>query len=172
MGYYVIIRGPLAVGKSTISRKLTKALKAYYISVDGRLSEYCFDDVSEDEECIPANNFIRATEMIMPDVIKKLDEGKIVIFDGCFYHKEQIDQLLRSLPEPHYAFNLRAKLRTCIERDGGRERAYGADAAVAVHNLVSRFDYGINIDTDDKTEGQVVEEILSHLPARSVANVP
>jgi adenylate kinase family enzyme len=166
LSYYVIIRGPLGVGKSTISKKLAKALKACYISIDALLHEYGLDVVSEDEECIPANNFIRATEMILPDVIGILGEGKIVILDGCFYHREQIDHLLRNLPELHYAFNLRATLRTCIERDGGRKKAYGADAAAVVHYLVSRFDYGIDIDTEDKTEGKVVKEILSHLPTR------
>jgi adenylate kinase family enzyme len=168
VGYYVIIRGPLGVGTSTIARILAKVLKAGYISIDDLLNEHGLDRVLEEEECIPATNFISVVELILPSVVRKLGEGEIVILDGCFYHEEQIDHLLRNLPEPHYAFNLRATLRTCVERDSGRGNAYGVDAATAVYNLVSRFDYGINIDTDDKTEGQVVEEILSHLPARSV----
>jgi len=167
MSYYVIIRGPLGVGKSTIARKLAEILKAGYVSIDDLLCEYGLDRVSE-EECIPADNFIRATEIILPSVVKKLGEGEIVILDGCFYHEEQIDHLVRNLPEPHYAFNLRATLRTCIERDSGRKKAYGVYAAAAVYNLVSKFDYGINIDTNDKTEEQVVGEILAHLRARSI----
>jgi len=167
MSYYVIIRGPLGVGKSTIARKLAEALKAGYVSIDDALHEYGLDRISEEEECIPVNNFLRLNEMILPSVVRKLGEGEIVILDGCFYHKEQIDHLIRNLPMPHYAFNLRATLRTCIERDSGRKKAYGADAATTVYDLVSRFDYGINIDTNDKTERQVVGEILAHLPARS-----
>jgi deoxyadenosine/deoxycytidine kinase len=34
MGYYVIIRGPLGVGKSVIAQKLAKTLKAVYIPID------------------------------------------------------------------------------------------------------------------------------------------
>lgn len=159
----------MGVGKSTIARNLAKVLKAKYISIDDLLSEYGLDRVSDEEGCIPVSNFISVVERILPSVVRKLGEGEIVILDGCFYHEEQIDHLLRNLPEPHYAFNLRATLRTCIERDSGRGKAYGVDAATAVYNLVSRFDYGININTDVKTEGQVVEEILSNLPARSVS---
>jgi len=166
MSYYIIIRGPLAVGKSTIAKKLVEILKADYIPFDDLLHEYGLDRGSEEEGCIPEKKFIKANEIILPRISRELNGGEIVIFDGCFYHKGQIDHLVRNLPEPHYAFNLRATLRTCIERDGGRKMAYGADAAVAVHYLVSRFDYGINIDTDDKTEGQVVEEILAHFPTR------
>ncbi len=34
MSFYVIIRGPLGCGKSTISKELAKKLKAKYFSVD------------------------------------------------------------------------------------------------------------------------------------------
>ena len=170
MSYYIIIRGPLGVGKSTIARKLAEILKAEYISIDGLLHKYGLDKVSEGEECIPENNYIRANELILPRVIRKLIRGEIVIFDGCFYHKGQIDHLVRNLPKPHYTFNLKATLRTCIERDSRRGKAFGADAAAAVYYLVSRFDYGIDIHTDDKTVGQVVEVILTHLPARPAGN--
>jgi len=170
MSYYIIIRGPLAVGKSTIAKKLAEILKADYMPFDDLLHEYGLDRGSEDEGCIPEKNFIRANELILPRIIKELNGGEIVILDGCFYHKGQIDHLVRNLPTPHYAFNLKATLRTCIERDGGREKAYGVDAATVVYYLVSRFDYGIDIHTDDKTVGQVVEEILAHLPTRPWGN--
>jgi len=151
---------------------LAEILKADNVSFDDLLHEYGLDKVSEEGECIPEKNFIRANEIILPNIIRKLREGKIVILDGCFYHKRHIDHLVRNLPTQHYAFNLKATLRTCIERDGGREKAYGVDAAEAVYYLVSRFDYGIDIHTDDKTVGQVVEELLAHLPTRPAGNGP
>ena len=34
MNYYIIIRGPLASGKSTISEKLAKIIKAKHFAID------------------------------------------------------------------------------------------------------------------------------------------
>ena len=34
MNYFIIIRGPLGIGKTTIAKKLKKILKAEYISMD------------------------------------------------------------------------------------------------------------------------------------------
>ena len=92
-----------------------------------------------------------------------MKKNKIVIFDGCFYFKEQIKHLEKNLPFKGYIFTLKTSLKTCIERDKNRKKVYGEDAAKAVYGLVSKFDYGINIITDKKTEKQVVEEILSYL---------
>ena len=50
--------------------------------------------------------------------------------------------------------------------DSQRERVYGVGAATAVHYLVSRFDYGVNIDTEGKTLEQVVEDIEGHLATK------
>jgi len=43
MSYYIIIRGPLAVGKSTIAKKLAEILKADYVPFDDLLHEYGLD---------------------------------------------------------------------------------------------------------------------------------
>ena len=39
MSYYIIIRGALGIGKSTIARKLSRILNAGYISIDKVLEE-------------------------------------------------------------------------------------------------------------------------------------
>ena len=52
----------------------------------------------------------------------------------------------------------------CIERDKQRKRVYGEDAARFVHMLVSKFDYGTNINTKNKTLSQTIKEILKYLP--------
>ena len=163
MSYYILIRGALGIGKSTISKKLAKILNAEYISMDEVLEKNKLDIPSKKEGCIPAKNFIKANDIILPIILKRLEEGKIVIFDGCFYHKEQIEHLKKNLPGKHYAFTLKAPLEACIERDSKRENVYGEGAATAVHNLVSRFDYGKVIDTHNKTVDQVVKKILSYI---------
>lgn len=69
MVYFIIIRGPLGIGKSTIAQKLAKPLDAQYISVDKVLEEHNLDKV-KDEKWIPAENFIKAQEIILPKVKK------------------------------------------------------------------------------------------------------
>ncbi len=166
MSYYIIIRGPLGIGKTTVAKALAQKLEGAYISIDGLLAKHGLDKAAEGEY-IPAENFVKANEMAMPDVKAHLNAGDIVIFDGNFYYKDPIEHLIQSLPGICYAFTLKAPLATCIARDSQRARVYGEGAATAVHNLVSRFDYGINIDTDGKTARQVVQDIIAHLPINS-----
>ncbi|MFA4887478.1 MAG: ATP-binding protein [Candidatus Nanoarchaeia archaeon] len=166
MSYFIIIRGPLGIGKTTISDKLAKRLKGVHISMDKILEEYGLDKVSQKEETIPLRNFLKANKLILPVAKEHLKKGTIVIFDGNFQHKEQLVGLVEKIHYPHYAFNLKASVETCIARDKGRKRSYGEDAARWLHTLVSRYEYGINIDVEKKTPDKAVKEILAHLPHR------
>jgi len=163
MCYYIIIRGPLGVGKSTIARSLAKLLRAKYVSMDLILRKHGLDKAHY-KKGIPADNFIKANKTILPEVKSKLKAGKIVIFDGCFYHKKQIEHIIKSLSVPHYIFTLKAPLKVCIARDRKRKKSYGKDAATAVHHLVSRFDHGIVINTNKKTSAQTTKKVLLYLP--------
>jgi len=164
MSYYILIRGPLGIGKSTISQELAKRLNAEYIPVDIVLEKYGLDKVDKDAECIPAQNFNKAIEKILPAIKEKLANGQIAIFDACFYHKETIEYIIKNLAYPHYVFTLKAPLDVCIERDSKRKKSHGKDAAGAVHYLVSKFDYGTIIDISKKNIEQTIQEILSYLP--------
>ncbi len=160
MSFYIIIRGPLGIGKSTIAKALAKELKATYISFDKVLEENGLDKI--DDDFVP-EDFIKANEIVLPQIKKDLNEGKVVILDGCFYFKEQIKHLEENLPSKFYAFDLKASLESCIKRDSKRKRVYGEEAARAVYNLVAKFDYGKPINTENKTERQVVELIIRNL---------
>jgi predicted kinase len=164
----MIIRGPLGVGKTAVAGRLAKLLGAEHISMDSVLEKHGLDKVAEGEECIPAGNFIKADDIIFPKVKEMLGQGKTVIFDGCFYHKEHIAHITKSLAYPGVVFTLKASLETCIDRDSKRAKPYGKDAAGAVHHLVSRFDSGTIIQTEGKTIGQVLDEIRSHLQKRNL----
>ena len=83
MEYFVIIRGPLGVGKTTIARKLASVLQAEYVSIDSVLEESGLDKIIRN--CIPVVNFIKANEIVLSD--KKVVSSKITVFDGNFYHK-------------------------------------------------------------------------------------
>ena len=158
-GTFLIIRGPLGVGKTVVARLLAQRLGGEYISVDGLLEEHGLDQMGPEDECIPAVNFIRASEIALPRARAALESGRPVVFDGNFYHREPIEHLKANLPAQLRCFTLQAPLEVCIARDAGRERVYGEDAAGAVHWLVSRFDYGTRLETAGKTAEEVVEEI-------------
>lgn len=156
MAYYVIIRGPLGVGKSAVSKRLARKLRAAYISVDrvlddqgiwyaGRLSE-----------------FLRANDVVVRDARRFLEEDRPVIIDGNFYWKTQIQDLLRRLDFPRYVFTLNAPLEICIRRDRERASPHGRAAAREVYAKSTRFEYGIVWDATAPV-GTVVRGILSRI---------
>jgi cytidylate kinase len=148
----VIIRGPLGIGKSTVARMLAKKLDAEYISIDAILAEHNLDVI--EGEGISLKNFLKVNSFINP-------KGDAVI-DGNFYHKKQITDLTSKFADVKI-FTLKASIETCMQRDSTRKKIYGPDAVVAVHNMVSRFDYGAIINTEGKSAEQVVDEIFQLL---------
>lgn len=162
MAYYVIIRGPLGCGKSTITERLSKILNAKYFAVDRVLDEH---DLTKDKEAgyISQRSFIKANEIIAPEAKRILDSGKPVVFDGNFYWKSQIDDLIRRLDFPHYVFTLKAPLEVCIARDIERGKTHGEDAARAVYKKSTEFTYGTVIDIT-KPLAECIKEIISYLP--------
>jgi predicted kinase len=157
MSYFIIIRGPLAVGKSTIAKQLAKNLGAEYISVDKVMEDNGLDKVDPDSG-IPVENFIKGNEISLPKIKDCLKSGKSVIVDGCFYYQEQIEHFLNNVDNVK-VFTLKASVETCIERDSKREKIYGEDAARYVYFIVNKFNFGTVIDTEGKTSTDVVEEM-------------
>jgi predicted kinase len=162
MSYCIIIRGPLGVGKTTVAQALAEQLVAYYISIDQVVTAHNL--LQSDGQGISAASFVRANELVLPQVQAALDTGQVVIFDGNFYHQEPITHLEQQLSVPVHVFTLQAPLSICVERDRQRQCVYGIAAATAVYNMVSRVEYGINIDTTDQTSAQTVAAVADHLP--------
>ena len=158
--FYVIIRGPLGIGKTTIAKELAKKLNAEHILFDKVLEENELD--RKDSDYAP-EDYLKANEIALPKAKILLDKGIPVIFDGCFYFKEQIEDIVEKLNYPAYIFTLKASVNSCIGRDSKRERIYGEKAAREVHELVSKFDVGMIIDTENKTSKEVVKEILEKI---------
>jgi tRNA uridine 5-carbamoylmethylation protein Kti12 len=167
MSCFIIIRGSLGSGKTTISKKLASILNAVRIGMDDILEEHNLDSMIQGASNIPVKNFIKANEIILPSVKEYLSQGKIVIFDGCFYYKESIENLIENLPFSHYVFTLKAPLQVCIERDRQRSKSYGIDAARIVYFLVSKFDYGMPIDVV-KSCNENIKDILTHLDLNNI----
>src|SRR3989344_2989413 len=151
MSYFVIVRGPLGIGKSTIAKKLTKILKAKYISMDEIVDKNLVTNKPDKNGMMDVKNFIRANKLIQPITFKSFKKNKSVITDGCFYHKEQIVDIIDKLkPYKVYIFDLKASINICIERDKKRKVSIGKDATKAVYNAVSKFSVGIKIDNSKK----------------------
>lgn len=162
MSYYIIIRGPLGCGKSTIAKRIAKKLKAKYIPIDRILDKYKLTNDKE-KGYISQRSFIKANEIVAPEVKLILDKDKLVVFDGNFYWKSQIEDLISRLKFKHYVFTLNAPLEICIERDSKREKIHGSDATKAVYKKSTEFDYGIKINIT-KPIDDCIKEILFYLP--------
>ena len=155
-GYYLIIRGPLGIGKTTIAKKLAEILQEKYISFDKILEENKLDKA--DNKFIP-EDYIKANKIVLPKTKTILNKGGVVVFDGCFYFKEQIEHLQRNLSFKGYIFTLKASIETCIERDSKRKPPHGVDATKAVYKKVVEFKYGKMIDIT-RSINEAIKEIL------------
>jgi predicted kinase len=154
--YYVLVRGPLGVGKSTVSELLANQIGGQVISIDQILEEHHLWESGARSEFLTANEFAAEQGRAL------LLRGIPVIFDGNFYWEEQIENLVGRLNFRHYVFTLAAPLAVCIERDQRREKPHGRAAAKAVYAKATAFDWGIGIDATGPLDA-TVEEIVSHL---------
>jgi predicted kinase len=155
MSYYIVIRGPLGVGKTTLSRALARSIGAVVVSID-KIADKDWDGGS-------VRLYVRANGVAARRARRALADGLPVVFDGCFYWMTQIKDLERRLPFPHEVITLRAPLSVCIRRDSGRKVVFGAEAAEQVYRKVTRFEYGAPIDAT-RDIATTVREIRSHLP--------
>ncbi|MBI5390444.1 ATP-binding protein [Candidatus Woesearchaeota archaeon] len=162
MTRYVIIRGPLGCGKSTIAKRLSKLLNARYVAVDRVLEVH---KLIQDKEAgyISQQSFKKANEIIAPQAQKILEGGRTIIFDGNFYWKSQLKDLIRRLDSPHVVFTLKAPLKVCIARDAERRKTHGEDAARAVYAKSTEFTYGTVVDMNRPLK-ECIDDILSYLP--------
>lgn len=164
MSYLVIIRGPLGCGKTTIAKELVVQLNGKYFSVDDALKKYRLGYDTEDGN-ISQKSFLKTNEILAPEAQKYLDKNIPVIFDGNFYWESHVEDLVQRLDVSHYIFDLHAPLDVCIERDGLREKTYGAEAAKAVYRRSTFYKNGTIIDTTQSKES-TLKQIISFLPKK------
>jgi tRNA uridine 5-carbamoylmethylation protein Kti12 len=155
-GYYVILRGPLGSGKSTVAEALARAVRGKVVHLDG-LADRNWDGGS-------VRMFLRGNIALERRARPLLSKGIPVIFDGCFYWKTQIRDLEARLPFPHEAFTLKVPLSVCIDRDHRRSPTpSGPVQAGMVFRKVHRFEWGFSVDGLRSVTHQV-ESIKSRLP--------
>ena len=168
----MVIRGPLGVGKSTVSEQLARRIGAEHVAIDRILEEHGLEEWDEDR--ISLRSFLRANEIAAKRARGFVENATPVVLDGNFYWREAIEDLLDRLRFPHYVFTLEAPLGVCIARDaerpptraGAEPRAgdrLGEAAATQVYRLTSQVRYGVAVDATGPLEN-AVSEILRRLP--------
>ena len=164
MAYYIIIRGTLGIGKTTIAKKLAEKLHAQYFSIDEIVDAEDFRKTKASDGFISEESFVRANDNIIPKAKEYLERDKNVIIEGNFYRKRALLDLLKRLKYEHYVFTLQAPLESCIERDRKRKKTLGKDAARVVYNKTGEFEYGKIIETDKMNVDETLRKILALLP--------
>jgi predicted kinase len=130
----------LGIGKSTVAREWARQSGAALISIDHLLEEEGLWESGRLSE------FLKANAVAARRARPFLRDGTPVIFDGNFYWKSQLEDLVRQLKYRHYVVTLIAPLRVCIERDRRRASSHGAKAAREVYAKSTKFRYGIELD--------------------------
>ena len=161
MSYFVIIRGPLGVGKTTISKELAEQINGEYLSIDQVLADNGLDKIDDPDAAFPLENFIKANDIVL-NQIQNYGKDKSVVIDGNFYYKDVLMDLEQKLNFPKI-FTLKCPVEICIERDSKRVNSYGRDTVEYIHSEVSKFDYGINIDASKETPKEIVADIQKKL---------
>ncbi|MFH1712218.1 MAG: AAA family ATPase [Patescibacteria group bacterium] len=157
----IIIRGPLGVGKTTVAKKLAEKIDAKYFSVDEILENQALDKI--EGESITLESFTKVNDLMIPEIEAVLAQDKAAIIDGNFYFQEVIDDLQARLSVQPKVFTLTASVDTCIGRDCDRGQTHGADAARAVHSMVSKVEAGETIITEGKIADEIVTELLKKI---------
>lgn len=161
MTYFVIIRGPLGAGKSTVSQRVARAVKGLHIDMDRILEKEVPEEWVNDS--LTERTFLAVNGIAAERAWSVLAGGSPVIFDQNFYYLTVLEDLIGRLQYPYRVFTLDIPLEVCIERDRGREISYGAKSAETVYRKNAGLEYGIRVDANRPVE-VVVEEILGHLP--------
>jgi predicted kinase len=161
MVYWVLLRGPLGVGKTAVSERLTGRIGGHRISIDRILDEHQLEEW--EDGYISLRSFLRANALAADEARPFLARGTPVIVDGNFYHRPQVEDLRKRLESPALVFTLKAPLELCIERDAQRLPSFGATAAREVFAKATEFEVGVGIDATQPLE-LVVDAIVSHLP--------
>lgn len=157
MPFYLIVRGPLGAGKTTVATALAKAIPGRVISIDDILETLLWDGGSE-------ALFLEANKVAAAQAHDAFQHVRAVVVDGNFYWQSAIDDLARCIGVPHEVFTLKVPLEVCIARDRGRPLSYGEEATREVFEKVARVESGLSIDgTQDVAT--IVREVRSRLGA-------
>jgi len=164
MSFFVVIRGPLGIGKTTVARALARQIGGEYVSIDQILEDHHLEEW--EDGYISERSFLRANRVAIAEAEPALRRGKPVVFDGNFYWRPVIEDLLAHLAFPAEVFTLQAPLEVCLARDGSRPTPFGPEAVRDVYRQSTAFDWGVPIDATPPL-ADILRRIHERLPPPS-----
>ena len=158
----IVIRGPMACGKSTISKALSEVLNAKVFTIDRIVEGNNLDEWLE-SGYVSLESFLKGNLIAIEESKKELEKKNFVIINGNFYYKEQIEDLVKKLPYPIKVFTLKLPVDICVERDLNRDYTHGEYAVRGVYRKSASFEYGIPLNIEGKSVEEVVKLIKEEL---------
>lgn len=146
----LIIRGPLGAGKTTVAREVGTRRGAVVLAID----EFVESDWDGGTEAL----FLRANAMALERARPVWQGGGSVIFDGNFYWRSAIEDLVRRTPVLATVVTLELPVEECIRRDAERAHPYGETAAREVYEKVGSVCLGHYLDARG-----TVEEVVARV---------
>ena len=162
----IILMGFMGAGKTTIGKKLAKALKCEFIDTDERIEteqgRKISDIFAEDGEAV-----FRDMEA---DLLKRLQKNKekfVLSIGGGMPVREENRALLRNLGIVIYLKTTKEEIIRRVSGDKNRPLLQGGDLEEKVTNLMNAREQiyvetaHVEVITDRKNPSEVVENIMS-----------
>jgi predicted ABC-type ATPase len=117
--FVIVIAGPTGVGKTTLSKMLSKHFNCTCISED-EIAKEVFPDVNKEIEDYPGKLKI-AENQLLKRAKKIFDSGKYVVIDRINLSREFIEEMKKTFHKHLLLRVLWPPMETTIERDKRRE---------------------------------------------------
>lgn len=154
----VIIRGPVAVGKTTTSQALKQRLPSFVLLSIDVFRHMIASDSSESRTRIARNVGAYFLEQVIAD-------GYNIILEEVF-HDEYYDRLKAKLLENDYnilTIFLTASKDEVINRNMNREKVKSDEIVNTYHDITQPGEGDVIISTSENTKEQTVEQIVKQI---------
>lgn len=158
MKEYILIRGPISVGKSQVASLTTaklreKAYNAFLLCTDRFRKHHNLTEPTY-------YNKKKSVELLIPQITYLIDCNYIPVVEGVFYENDLRHTLVNSIQNQALRIKLVADLETCLSRDKLRKKSRGSKKVLDVWNLSKNQDQDeILVDTQNKSLEEVAQEI-------------
>lgn len=156
---YMIIRGPIGAGKTSVAERLSNVIAAdhhtFFVEFDLFRRKLGIGDPIY-------KNRNRGTVLLAKRMNELMEDGFLPVVEGVFY-ESNISYLINNVRGSGFLLKLMAPLDVCIERDKERIYSRGIERVVPVWNILQDPMVGeLVIDTNDRAIDEVVADIYAH----------
>ncbi len=156
---YILIRGSIGVGKTTIATLLEKKIsEENYHAKLWSLDKFKNENVSKDVTYYAKR---RAIELLTPIVNSSIDKNNVPLIEGVLYEQDLFLYLINNVYGKALKVKLTAPLELCIKRDSIRAYPRGVYRVTRTWNLLQNVhgdDYEVN--AGNKNIEEIVNEII------------